>query len=387
MLTLGIESSCDETAAAVVDETGLVHSDVVKSQVALHAPYGGVVPELASRDHVRGITPVIREALSRAGVGFDQLGGIAVTARPGLSGALLVGVQVAKGIAWARGLPIVAVDHLVGHLLAVFLRRPMSTAAAAPSSQSPSGAGASAGAGAGASANTSAAGGAEGLRYPFVALLASGGHTAIYRVNGARLDEIQELGATRDDAAGEAFDKVAKVIGLGYPGGPIVDRLAAQGNADRFPIPPPMARRDSLEFSFSGVKSFVARHVEEHGKPATEAEVADLCAGFQRTVVGSLVSKTVRAAVAEGVTSVVLAGGVAANRELRRRAAEACSAAGLTLHVPPMASCTDNAAMIAYAGALRLARGERDDMSFPTATRTALLRVTRKGGGRRAAAR
>jgi N6-L-threonylcarbamoyladenine synthase len=365
MLTLGIESSCDETAAAVVDESGLVHSDVVRSQVALHAPYGGIVPELASRDHVRGITLVIRDALTRAEVGFDAIQGIAVTARPGLSGALLVGVQAAKGIAWARGLPIVAVDHLVGHLLAVFLRRPARGDASTGTTTNPS----------------------EGLEYPFVALLASGGHTAIYRVNGPRIDEIHELGATRDDAAGEAFDKVAKVIGLGYPGGPLVDRLAAQGNADRFPIPPPMARRDSLEFSFSGVKSFVARHVAEHGKPSSDAAIADLCAGFQRTVVGSLVEKTVRAARAERVTSVVLAGGVAANRELRRRAAEACTAAGLALYVPPMASCTDNAAMIAYAGALRLARGERDDLSFTTATRTALPRVTRKGGGRRAAVR
>ncbi|HMJ56395.1 MAG TPA: tRNA (adenosine(37)-N6)-threonylcarbamoyltransferase complex transferase subunit TsaD [Polyangiaceae bacterium] len=369
MLTLGIESSCDETAAAVVDETGFVHSDVVRSQVALHAPYGGIVPELASRDHVRGITLVIREAMTSAAVDFDALQGVAVTARPGLSGALLVGVQVAKGIAWARELPIVAVDHLVGHLLAVFLRRRDPRTA-------------STGANTGASEAIT-----ERLVYPFVALLASGGHTAIYRVNGPQVDAIHELGATRDDAAGEAFDKVAKVIGLGYPGGPLVDRLAAQGNADRFPIPPPMARRDSLEFSFSGVKSFVARHVAEHGKPTTDAALADLCAGFQRTVVDSLVSKTVRAARAEHVTSVVLAGGVAANRELRRRAAEACAAEGLALHVPPMASCTDNAAMIAYAGALRLDRGERDDLSFATATRTALPRVTRKGGGRRAASR
>ena len=362
MLVIGIESSCDETGAAVVDESGLVHSDVVRSQVALHAPYGGVVPELASRDHVRGITLVIQEALSRAGVGFGALGGVAVTARPGLSGALLVGVQAAKGIAWARDLPIVAVDHLVGHLLAVFLRRPPTQ----PRSREPS------------------APEAPPPAYPFIALLASGGHTAIYRVDGPRLSQIRELGATRDDAAGEAFDKVAKAIGLGYPGGPIVDRLAATGDASRFPIPPPMARADSLEFSFSGVKSFVARHVAEHGAPKTEADVADLCAGFQRTVVGSLVKKTVRAAQLERVRSVVLAGGVAANRELRRTAADACARAGLTLAVPPIASCTDNAAMIAYAGALRLAAGERDDLSFSTATRTALERVTKKGAGRRA---
>jgi N6-L-threonylcarbamoyladenine synthase len=373
MLTLGIESSCDETAAAIVDETGLVYADVVRSQVALHAPYGGIVPELASRDHVRGITVVIREALSRAQKDWSDLGGVAVTARPGLSGALLVGVQVAKGIAWARDLPIVGVDHLVGHLLAVFLQRPTTAGPdTAATSRAPTTFGAHA---------------AGALEYPFVALLASGGHTAIYRVDGPSVDAMRELGATRDDAAGEAFDKVAKVIGLGYPGGPLVDRLAAQGNAERFPIPPPMARRDSLEFSFSGVKSFVARHVAAHGKPANDAAVADLCAGFQRTVVNSLVTKTIRAAHAEGLPRVVLAGGVAANRELRQRAAEACAEAGFSLHVPPMASCTDNAAMIAYAGALRLARGERDDLAFGTATRTALPRVTRKGGGRRAGTR
>jgi N6-L-threonylcarbamoyladenine synthase len=366
MLVLGIESSCDETGAAVVDESGLVHADVVKSQIDLHAPYGGVVPELASRDHVRGITVVVREALRRAGIGIEQLGGVAVTAQPGLSGALLVGVQAAKGIAWARDLPIVAVDHLVGHLLAVFLRRPPTATSTATSTST--------------STSTTSA---TAIPFPFIALLASGGHTAIYRVDGPSLSDIHELGATRDDAAGEAFDKVAKAIGLGYPGGPIVDRLAANGNAANFPIPPPMARRDSLEFSFSGVKSFVARHVAEHGKPTTDADIADLCAGFQRVVVGSLVTKTIRAAKAEGVRGVVLAGGVAANRELRQTAAEACAKAGLVLAVPPIASCTDNAAMIAYAGAVRLARGERDDLSFSTSTRTALLRVTRKGGGRR----
>jgi N6-L-threonylcarbamoyladenine synthase len=354
MLVLGIESSCDETAAAVVDDAGVVHSDVVRSQVALHAPYGGVVPELASRDHVRAITLVIEEAMSRAKIGWDALGGIAVTARPGLSGALLVGVQAAKGIAWARDLPIVAVDHLVGHLLAVFLRWPST----------------------GTGTSTSAA-----PEYPFVALLASGGHTAIYRVDSPF--SIRELGATRDDAAGEAFDKVAKVIGLGYPGGPIVDRLAAQGDASRFPVPPPMARRDSLEFSFSGVKSYVARHVAEHGPPVSDADKADVCAGFQRVVVESLVKKSVRAAKREHVEWVALAGGVAANRELRRTALDACTQAGLSLSVPPMKSCTDNAAMIAYAGALRFAKGERDDFSFGTATRTDLPRVTHKGAGRR----
>ncbi len=220
--------------------------------------------------------------------------------------------------------------------------------------------------------------------YPFIALLASGGHTAIYRVDGPRLDSIRELGATRDDAAGEAFDKVAKLLGLGYPGGPHVDRLAAQGDATRArsALPRPMARRDSLEFSFSGVKTAVARHVAAHGVPAGEA-LADLCAAFQETMVEALVTKTLRAAQREGLARIVLAGGVAANRGLRARMGAECARRGASLHVPPLASCTDNAAMIAYAGALRLAAGERDGMDLAPSTRTALLRVTRKGGGRR----
>jgi N6-L-threonylcarbamoyladenine synthase len=351
MWVLGIESSCDETAAAVVDEHGIVRSDVVRSQIELHAPYGGVVPELASRDHMRAITIVIFEALHRANARLSDIDGIAVTAHPGLSGALLVGVQTAKGLAWATGLPIVAADHLVGHLLAVFLERP-ETRSAKPT-------------------------------FPFVALLASGGHTAIYRVDSPRAVDIRELGATRDDAAGEAFDKVAKVLGLGYPGGPIVDRLAAEGDPSRMKIPAPMARRDSLEFSFSGIKSFVARQVSEHGRPSDPAHVADFCAAFQRAVVRSLVTKTVRAARIEGVAAVVLAGGVAANLGLRATAAEACEEAGLALFVPPISSCTDNAAMIAYAGALRLAQGEHDDLDFAVSTRTELSRITRKGGGPR----
>ena len=350
MRVLGIESSCDETAAAVVDEHGQVLSDVVRSQIALHAPYGGVVPELASRDHMRAAVPVIREALAQASLEVGDLDGVAATARPGLAGALLVGLQVGKGLAWSRDLPFVAVDHLVGHLLAAFLRRPD-----AP----------------------------EPPAYPFVALLASGGHTALYRVDGHRPSEIRELGATRDDAAGEAYDKVAKLLGLGYPGGPVVDRLAATGDPARFPLPPPMARRDSLEFSFSGLKSVVARRVAEQGASRDATWVADVCAAFQSAVVGSLVGKAVRAAGQEGVDTLVLAGGVAANRGLRARAGEACAKAGLRLVVPPFASCTDNAAMIAYAGALRLAAGERDGLDAPVVTRTVLPRVTRKGGGAR----
>jgi N6-L-threonylcarbamoyladenine synthase len=348
LAVLGIETSCDETAAAVVTTEGDVLSDVVRSQIALHAPYGGVVPELASRDHARAVVPVVREALDRSGKQLADLDGIAVTCRPGLSGALLVGLQMAKGLAWASGKPLVGVDHLVGHLLAVFLKR---TDEAPPS-------------------------------YPFVALLASGGHTALYRVDAPRLDAIRELGATRDDAAGEAFDKVAKLLGLGYPGGPVIDRLAAQGDASRAAaaVPKPMARRDSLEFSFSGIKTAVARHVAAHGVPAGD-HLADLCAAFQTTVVDTMVRKTVQAALQEGLSQVVLAGGVAANRGLRTRMAQVCGKKGIRLFVPAFASCTDNAAMIGYAGALRLAAGERDGMELGPATRTSLPRVTRKGAG------
>jgi N6-L-threonylcarbamoyladenine synthase len=347
---LGVETSCDETAAAVVTDDGLVLSDVVRSQVALHAPYGGVVPEIASRDHARTILPVIREALARAGIGARDVDGIAVTSRPGLSGALLVGLQAAKGLAWALDLPLVAVDHLLGHLLAVFLRRP--TADSSPPT------------------------------YPFVALLASGGHTAVYRVDGPRVADVRELGATRDDAAGEAFDKVGKLLGLGYPGGPAVDRLAARGDASRArdAVPKPMAQRGSLEFSFSGIKTAVARHVAAHGVPEAQA-LADLCAAFQRAVVEALVQKTMLAAQRERLSRVVLAGGVAANQGLRASMAAECTRRGLTLTVPPVASCTDNAAMIAYAGALRLAAGERDGLAVAPSTHTSLPRVTRKGAG------
>jgi len=352
MLVLGIESSCDETGAAIVHSDGTVLSDVVQSQVDLHARYGGVVPELASRDHARNIDPVVREALARAGVGLDAIDGIAVTNRPGLVGALLVGVQFAKGMAWARGLPLVGVDHLVGHLLAVFLRRDGEEAAPRP-------------------------------EFPFVALLVSGGHTAIYHVEGPTADACHELGATRDDAAGEAFDKVAKLLGLGYPGGPVIDRLAALGDATRFPQKAPMASVRSLEFSFSGIKSRMARYVGEHGVPKDEAELASLCASFQRAVTDVLATKLVQAAQMNHVSRVVLGGGVAANRELRERVRKLAAVKGIECFVPSLASCTDNAAMIAYAGAVRLGRGEKDGWDLNATSQTSLLRLTRKGRGAR----
>jgi N6-L-threonylcarbamoyladenine synthase len=352
MRVLGIETSCDETAAAVVSDSGDVLSDVVHSQVEVHAPYGGIVPELASRDHLRNVRPVIEAALERASVTLSEIDGIAVTARPGLSGALLVGVQAAQGLAWAADKPLAAVDHLVGHLLAPYLCYP------GVASERP--------------------------ELPFVALLASGGHTALYRVDGLELGLVRELGATRDDAAGEAFDKVAKLLGLGYPGGPVVDRLAREGNPDAIALARPMARKDSLEFSFSGIKTNVARWVEAHGRPGDDQTLRDLCATFQRRVVEVLVQKTLRAARREGVANVVLAGGVAANRELRERALHDGTALGLKVVIPPLRACTDNAAMIAFAGSVRLRRGDDDRGKLEVSPHTALASVTRKGRGRRA---
>ncbi len=352
MKVLGLESSCDETAAAVVTDDGRVLSDVVHSQVSLHAPHGGVVPELASRDHLRNVGPVVREALSRAGVTLSGVDAIAVTHRPGLVGALLVGVQVAKGIAWATGKPLVGVDHLMGHLLSIFLVRGDAAMPAPPA-------------------------------YPFIALLVSGGHTALYRVDAPREDRITELGATRDDAAGEAFDKVGKLLGLGYPGGPEIDRLARSGDPDAIPFSPPMARRDSLEFSFSGLKTQVAAWVAREERPPEGQRLADVCASFQATVTRTLAKKLVRAAQVEGVPRVVIGGGVAANRELRERVKALASREGLHAFVPEVASCTDNAAMIAYAGSLRAGRGEKDGWDMLATSATVLPRSTRKGRGAR----
>jgi len=355
VLTLGIETSCDETAAAIVEDDGTVLSDVVHSQVPVHAPYGGVVPELASRDHLNNVRHVVESCLLQSQRDLTQVDGIAVTCRPGLSGALLVGLQWARGLAWATGKPIVGVDHLVGHIMAAYLRYPRLEP--------------------------------QKFEFPFVALLASGGHTALYRVEGFALSQITELGATRDDAAGEAFDKVAKLLGLGYPGGPIIDRLALAGDATAIELSRPMPARDSLEFSFSGLKTNVMRHVNEHGVPHEIGELRNLCAAFQQRVVQTLTSKSIRAVRQERVRTLVLGGGVAANHGLRTALKTACDKHDIQLVIPPLRACTDNAAMIALVGARRLREGENDMAGLSMSPHTALQTVTRKGPGRRSRAR
>jgi N6-L-threonylcarbamoyladenine synthase len=295
---------------------------------------------------------VVSQALLTAGVKLEDLDGFSVTCQPGLSGALLVGIQFAQGLAWATQKPIVGVDHLVGHLLAVYLKYPDLAPPAVP-------------------------------EFPFIALLVSGGHTALYLVAGTQLNQITELGATRDDAAGEAYDKTAKLLGLGYPGGPIIDRLAALGDPDVIALSRPMKDKSSLEFSFSGLKTQVARWVETNGRPEDAPTLHNLCAAFQRRVVDTLIQKSITAARQHGLKTIVIGGGVAANRELRARSQLLASKHGIQVIVPPFRCCTDNAAMIAYAGTRRLLLGENDAFRLNMSPRSALPRLTRKGRGLR----
>ncbi|MCB9718066.1 MAG: tRNA (adenosine(37)-N6)-threonylcarbamoyltransferase complex transferase subunit TsaD [Myxococcales bacterium] len=318
---LAIESSCDETAAAVVAGS-TVRSSVVRSQIEIHGRFGGVVPELASRHHLGAVVPVVDEALERAGVSLSELDAIAVTEGPGLVGALLVGVQMARGLATARGLPLVGVHHMEGHLWSAFLGD--STRPARPF-------------------------------VPHLALLVSGGHTELVDVAG--LGRYRMLGATRDDAAGEAYDKVAKLLGLGYPGGPVIDRLAAEGDPEAIAFPRAMADRDTLDFSFSGLKTAVRVHVDRHGPPDSRAALADLCASFQAAVVDVLVLKARRALRRHGRDRLHIVGGVAANAGLRRAAQQAAAAHGFQFEAVPLRYCGDNAAMIGAAAAARIEAG------------------------------
>lgn len=328
MKVLGIETSCDETAAAVFDgERGLL-SHRLYSQVEMHAQYGGVVPELASRDHVRKLLPLIQGALSDAGVGSQDIDGIAYTAGPGLVGALLVGAAVARSLAFAWGRPAVGVHHLEGHLLAPMLEPTPPT-------------------------------------FPFLALLVSGGHTLLAEVRG--IGQYQIIGSSVDDAAGEAFDKTAKLLGLPYPGGPALAQLADAGRPGRFRLPRPMLDRPGLDFSFSGLKTAVVVAVRQ--LQLDEALRADVAAEFQAAVVETLVVKCERALKQTGFRTLVVAGGVGANQSLRRELTQLGQRRGVQVVYPRPAFCTDNAAMIAYAGYRRLAGGEHDDLKIRATAR------------------
>ncbi len=387
-LILGIESSCDETAAAVVRDGREVLSNVVASQMEMHALYGGVVPELASREHLRNIVPVVREALRHASVTAADLEAIAVTSGPGLAGALLVGISFAKAYAFGLGKPLIAVNHLEGHIHAVLMNvvapRPVlsspkdlasktwddkSPEAAEPMSQK------------------------RDMEHPLLALVVSGGHTHLYLAQqNDGTWHYRNVGRTVDDAAGEAYDKVAKLLGLGYPGGPWIDRLSAFGNANAVPfrftdINRGTSEDPSFDFSFSGIKTAVLRYVETYGlKPAIEARRAalaqvdsptfeevhalcdaatlDLIASFQSAVVGNLMRQTLAAAVHFRISTIVVSGGVAANRSLRARFAEAAAQRGLSVHFPQAALSTDNAAMIAAAAWPKLLGGDVADATL-----------------------
>jgi N6-L-threonylcarbamoyladenine synthase len=324
MITLGIETSCDETAAALVRDGREVLADVVSTQIDIHRRWGGVVPELASRNHVVQVMPVLDEALSRARLTLESVDEIAVTSGPGLQGALLVGLQVGKALAAALNRPFVGVNHLEGHLLAARLMP-------------------------------------DPPQAPFLGLVVSGGHTTLYEVPA--LGTYLKLGTTRDDAAGEAFDKVAKLLGLPYPGGLPIDQLAQKGDPKAIAFPRALPARDVLDWSFSGLKTAVSLHLKERGVPAGQA-LFDLCASFQEAVADALTRKLQLAVKRRGATSVVLCGGVAANSRLRALAQVRVAEEGARLYLPPISLCTDNGAMIAVAGYEAFRRGMRSDFAL-----------------------
>lgn len=323
MLILGMESSCDETSAAVVEMSeGVrkIRSNIVASQIETHRLYGGVVPEIASRAHIEAVTGITEQALSEAGVTLADIDAVAVTSHPGLIGALLVGVNFAKSLAFANNIPLVPVDHIKAHAAAAYL------------------------------SDTE-------LEPPHIAVIVSGGHTSIYKVNS--YVDYEEIGSTRDDAAGEAFDKIGRVIGLPYPGGSAIDKLAYEGDPHAIALPSPALGGDTLDFSFSGIKTAALNYINGERQKGNEPDRANIAASYTRTIVEAVVKKTEAALKASGMKKLVLAGGVAANSHLRREMAEMCERIGVKLSVPPLSLCGDNGAMVAAAGYFAYLNGER----------------------------
>lgn len=324
MLLLALESSCDETAAAVVRDGSEVLCNLIASQVDIHALYGGVVPELASRRHLEVINPLVDQALEQAGIKKEQLDGVVVTRGPGLVGALLVGVSFAKAFAYACGIPVIGVHHIEGHILAIQLEKQ--------------------------------------VEYPFLALAVSGGHTHLFRVDG--IGKYRLLGRTVDDAAGEAFDKVAKMLGLPYPGGPVIDKLAQQSDTGDIVFPRPLLKKDNLNFSFSGMKTSVLNYLQRLEAAPDEKLLGQIAAAFQTAVVDVLTQKALKAAFAEGLSRIVVAGGVACNSGLRQRFAELAEKNGLQVYFPSPILCADNAAMLAVAGDCYLQQGYHSNLDL-----------------------
>ncbi len=311
MLTLGIESSCDDTAAAVLKDTDTLLSSLLTSQDLIHTRFGGVVPELASRSHLEAIVPVVNEALIRADIRLQDIDLIAVTRGPGLIGSLLVGFSYAKALSCVTGIPLVGVDHMAGHILSVFLED-------------------------------------KHPEFPFISLVVSGGTSSIYRADS--FTSFTLLGRTRDDAAGEAFDKVGKLLGFPYPGGPIISREAESGNANAIKFPRSWLEKESLDFSFSGLKTSVLNHCNREKQKNSPLQIDDICASFQEACIEVLVEKTLLAATLENVNSIVLGGGVSSNPRLRQFMKQRCAEEDKKLYIPRPSYCTDNAAMIALAG-------------------------------------
>ncbi|MDO4744935.1 MAG: tRNA (adenosine(37)-N6)-threonylcarbamoyltransferase complex transferase subunit TsaD [Bacillota bacterium] len=325
ILTLAIESSCDETAAAVISEGRDVLSNIISSQIDIHKQYGGVVPEIASRHHLNNVNTVVDQAIEEAGVSLDEIDLIGVTYGPGLVGALLIGLATAKAYALAADKPLIGVHHIHGHICANYIEH-------------------------------------KELEPPFMALVISGGHTNIVEVEDYNTCRV--LGGTRDDAAGEAYDKVARVLGLGYPGGPLIDKIAREGNPEAVEFKRVFLEKGSLDFSFSGIKTGVLNYINSEKQAGREINVADVAASFQAAVLDVIVAKTVGAAVDMGKDKIVLAGGVASNSMLREMLKKECEKKGIKLYYPSPVLCTDNAAMIGCAAYYRYVAGERDDLTL-----------------------